>query len=99
MEYSVDVPEMLLPEYPEPRITIRVSKVGGGTVGESYDGTWEYRVGYDGRTAMTGSDLVTGTPKTHEQAARILAGYLSSGEYDFIPEDQHDRLTLFAEGE
>jgi hypothetical protein len=98
MEYTIEVPKMLLPEYPEPVITIRVSKVGGGTLGESYTGTWEYRVGYLGHRLIAGTDLITGTRKTHEQVARIIAGFLSSGEYD-LPEDQQDRLSEFAEGE
>ena len=91
---------MLLPEYPEPEIIISVSKVGGGTLGKSYKGSWEYRVSIRGLPEyvppMLGDDLTTGTPKTHAQVAQIIAGYLSSGEYDWVPEDQHDRLSVFA---
>jgi hypothetical protein len=55
-------------------------------------------VGYLGHRLIAGTDLITGTRKTHEQVARIIAGFLSSGEYD-LPEDQQDRLSEFAEGE
>ena len=92
-EYTVIVPKMLLPEYPEPRITISVSKVGGGTLGESYEGLWEYNATCDGKPVMFGADLYTGTAKTHEQAARIVAGFLTEG---YVPEDQNDRLSEFA---
>jgi len=94
-EYSIDVPKMLLPEYPEPRITISVSKVGGGTLGESYEGLWHYRIYTRGYPVIAGNDLHTGTPKTHEQAARIVAGFLSSGEYN-VPPGELDRLSEFA---
>jgi hypothetical protein len=98
MEYQTEVPTMLLPQYPEPLIVISVSKAGGGTIGKSYTGTWHYRAYIRGCLMISGDDLHTGTPKTHEQAARIVAGFLVSGSYG-IPEDQHDRLALFAEGE
>jgi len=94
-EYTVIVPKMLLPEYPEPRITISVSKVGGGTLGESYEGLWEYRVYIKGYPVITGTDLRTGTPKTHEQVTRTIAGFLSSGEYN-VPPGELDRLSEFA---
>jgi len=97
-EYTAEVPKMFLPEYPEPRITISVSKLGGGTLGESYEGLWEFRVYIKGNPVITGTDLRTGIPQTHEETARIVAGFLSSGQYN-VPTDQLDRLAEFADGE
>lgn len=94
-EYAVT-----LPGSGEPPVTLRVSKVGGGTVGRAYAGNWYYSA--SGRRALGvspvhGDDLRTDSPKTHEEAARALAGHLA-GDY---PEDsaEYKALTLFAEGE
>lgn len=60
------------------RLTVRISKVGGGTVGRAYDGRWHYRVrSANGRKILAeGDDLNTGTPKTHREAAEILLDFL-----------------------
>lgn len=52
-------------------VSLEVSKVGGGTVGESYDGLWEVRIASDAGTLAEYNDLHTGTPKTHEEVIDI----------------------------
>lgn len=62
------------------RFLISVAKVGGGTVGRRYEGFWEYAVmrhrGTPLRTQWDviaeGSDLHTGTPKTHAEAIDLV---------------------------
>lgn len=57
--------------------TVRISKVGGGTIGRSYTGSWHYSlVGGGTGTDTEGSDLTTGSPVTHEEAAVIVADFL-----------------------
>jgi hypothetical protein len=60
-------------------LMVRVSKVGGGTVGRAYDGFWLYRVSYIGSQTvlMEGDDLNTNTPKTHSQAAGLVLDFLA----------------------
>lgn len=59
-------------------LTIQIEKLGGGTVGKSYEGTWRYIVTNTdtGSEVRRGQNLVTGTPKTHEEAARILLDFM-----------------------
>lgn len=61
-------------------LRIFVSKVGGGTVGRSYDGMWLYRVRAvgGGPVLIEDCDLRTGTPKTHQQALRIVEDALET---------------------
>lgn len=90
-EAHIEVPALQADDRP---ITIHVSKVGGGTVGESYAGNWAYKVNLTPGISHHGDDLYTGTPHTHEQAARVLASILSAS----LPEGPlADRLSLFAE--
>lgn len=69
------------------RLIIRVSKVGGGTVGQAYEGRWMYRIKRMRKFQATvliaeGDDLNTGTPKTHKEAAEIAADFVQ----DLIPD-------------
>lgn len=60
---------------------IHVSKVGGGTPGEAYDGDWYYSVtNGNGRELLHGDNLRSGLPQTHRQMAETLAAILSAGE-------------------
>lgn len=63
-------------------VMAEVSKVGGGTVGRQYAGRWEVRITRDSRIIHECDDLNTGTPKTHEEIARIAYGFLDP-EYAF----------------
>lgn len=54
---------------------VLISKVGGGTLGRSYDGAWHYSFDRVGRHDE-GSDLVTGTPHTHVEAAALIAEFM-----------------------
>ena len=77
-EYAAIVPTMLLGDS-EPSVVIGISKVGGGTPGESYSGTWEYRVTLDGEPVIDGSDLRSGAMgATHAEMCRSLCNFLSA---------------------
>jgi len=58
---------------------IALYKLGGGTLGASYQGrwAWRYRDVPTGRTT-SGDDLWTGTPKTHREAAEILSNVITA---------------------
>jgi len=56
------------------RYHVSISKTGGGTVGRRYDGDWSYAIrsqNYRGKLLMFGSDLSTGNPSTHREAAEL----------------------------
>jgi hypothetical protein len=61
---------------------VEIEKVGGGTVGRRYDGTWRYVVTdlVTGEEIARGQDLHTGTPKTHAQVALIVSDFVADGE-------------------
>lgn len=88
-EYSVEVPKLTDRDVD---YTISVDKIGGGTLGSSYEGTWSvvlWRAGW----SFESEHINTGTPKTHEQVAKIYADFLVS----YWPEDvTSDRFALFA---
>lgn len=58
------------------RRRIHVSKVGGGAVGLAYEGKWEYAVLLRNvrsvKVIAHGQDVETGTPKTHDEVARMI---------------------------
>lgn len=56
-------------------VMVEISKAGGGTVGRRYQGTWSYRITQNSKVVAEGDDLRTGTPKTHEEAARLAWGF------------------------
>lgn len=76
-EYAVRVPEMYA-DGPESVILLGISKVGGGTVGESYSGSWSYVITCDGTTVISGSDFSCGMPHDHEYTARQVADYFGA---------------------
>jgi hypothetical protein len=61
---------------------VEIEKIGGGTLGRRYDGTWAYAVtDLNTETVIaSGQDLYTGTPKTHAQAALIVSDFVADGE-------------------
>ena len=69
------------------RLIVRMSKVGGGTVGRAYEGRWMYRVKLVRKfrpdaLLAEGDDLSTGTPRTHKEAAEIAVDFVQ----DLIPD-------------
>lgn len=65
-------------------VAILVFKVGGGTVGESYDGYWDAAISYRGETEwQTGETfsekIYTGTPKTHEEIVDLAMDFYTNG--------------------
>lgn len=55
---------------------VKVQKLGGGTVGREYAGTWRYIVtDAAGQELGRGQDLETGRPKTHAEVAEIVADF------------------------
>lgn len=55
--------------------TVHISKVGGGTIGRSYEGEWEFEVLNSDGSVIHESYFYTGMPKTHSQAAKIVVSY------------------------
>lgn len=74
-------------------VVLRISKVGGGTPGEAYDGWWYYSYAMRDMRGH-GDALHTGVPCTHEQAAAILAQTLADQLPDGSPAGE--RLLAFA---
>ena len=54
---------------------IRVTKIGGGTLGRRYDGDWEVTVSVSG-TVVLDDVLTTGTPKTHSEVAWLALDFV-----------------------
>ena len=82
-EYRVNIPDTPL--------WVNISKVGGGTVGKSYEGTWEYQItGPD--VLFSNDDLRTGTPHTHEYVAALIPTFF----YEEL-EEWDDQIALYNE--
>lgn len=62
-------------------VMVEISKAGGGTVGKRYQGLWNYRITSNGKVVAEGDGLRTGSPATHEEAARIAWAF-QDDEYD-----------------
>lgn len=60
---------------------IAVNKVGGGTLGKSYDGRWDVYLIIEGQAYPATMGLTTGLPWTHSQVAEIAWEHIS-GECD-----------------
>lgn len=59
--------------------TIRVEKLGGGTVGEEYAGIWRYVItDHDGNEIARGQDFTTSMPHTHSWVATCLSEWCDS---------------------
>lgn len=55
-------------------LTVMIEKLGGGTVGNAYTGTWRYIVlSESGTEVARGQDMETGMPHTHAEVAEIVA--------------------------
>ena len=70
------------PEYTatDAGLTIQVEKLGGGTLGRAYTGSWRYVViDATGTELGRGQDFTTGTPQTHAEAAALIADYFREG--------------------
>jgi hypothetical protein len=60
---------------------VEISKLGGGTTGQAYSGSWLYRVSDPtGLVLGEGVDFFTGTPKTHAQAAREVIAFFDEDD-------------------
>jgi hypothetical protein len=73
-------------------VVVQVEKLGGGTVGKAYTGTWRYIVTRNGQEVRRGQDFESGTELTHFEAAWIIAcsgGYVSDDDA-FLNEDHAD---------
>lgn len=56
-------------------LTVRVNKVGGGTLGKAYEGYWDVIVKLNDTTMFEAWDLRIGTPKTHVEVAQIALDF------------------------
>jgi|SRR5690242_116763 len=59
-------------------VRVEVEKIGGGTVGKAYEGTWRYCAHEDSVLLGCGDDFYSGTPMTHRQVARVVLDFLES---------------------
>ena len=73
-EYVYPVPEQYAGD---PPMSVWMSKVGGGTVGERYTGAWAYSVTFRGER-LHGDDITSNTPATHEEMVRTLCSFLGA---------------------
>lgn len=94
-EYRTEVPPL---PGSDGLLLLYVSKVGGGRLGERYEGAWYYQVIGCGLSGH-GDDLYTGMPHTHAEAAGVLVHILASRlalrpSADVLAE----RLAAFTEG-
>lgn len=73
-------------------VVVQVEKLGGGTVGKSYDGDWRYIVTRNGEEVSRGQDYRSGLPVTHLEAAWSIAcnGGFVSDDSVFLNEDHAD---------
>jgi hypothetical protein len=53
-------------------VTVSISKIGGGTLGERYEGDWSYQL------VQRGHDLRTGSPTNHAEAAQLVADFFTT---------------------
>ncbi len=63
-------------------LSIAIAKSGGGTIGRTYQGLWRAVASYDGRELYRGGDLNTPLPRTHGEAAAVLAQSLAAEHPD-----------------
>jgi hypothetical protein len=61
-------------------VTVRVAKVGGGTLGKKYEGFWLYTVEADDEFKAWGEDFHTGTAHSHKYVAKMIALIYSEGD-------------------
>lgn len=62
-------------------LVVQVEKLGGGTLGYAYTGTWRYIVSDAvGRELGRGQDFGTGMPHTHAEVAIMIADFFDHGE-------------------
>jgi len=54
---------------------VMVAKIGGGTVGKMYDGSWWYNVYSSGEILSRGTDYYSGTPQPHWLVAKFVHEY------------------------
>ena len=76
MSYDHDYPSDDAHEatYAMPNGQVSVSKVGGGTVGRTYSGSWHYLVSdLSGEVIARGSDYQSYFPSSHQGVALVIA--------------------------
>lgn len=62
-------PELTI-EFHEDEIKVAVEKLGGGLIGNKYEGQWRIVAYHQGREVLNTQDYYTGTPWTHIKVAR-----------------------------
>lgn len=92
-EYHVEVP--YTQDDDTAAVTVHVNKVGGGTLGHSYEGRWEVAITINGTVTFWADDIRTGTPKTHAQVAGIAAEFYANSLPEW--EGLRDRLIEFTD--
>lgn len=61
-------------------VAILVDKMGGGTVGREYNGTWHVSVVVSGDVVWENDTLITGMPKTHAQVVEAAHDFYTDSQ-------------------
>lgn len=61
------------------KYTLQIEKLGGGTFGQKYSGTWRYIVWRDGREIGKGQDFDSRTALSHREAAQQILSFFTDG--------------------
>lgn len=91
-EYTAIVPPMY---EDDGHITIGIDKIGGGTLGSSYEGSWSVVI-YVDHEAYDQTLMQTGTPKRHDEVAAIAGQFLAASIDEVDNMEKYDRLTSWA---
>lgn len=67
------------------KYTIQIEKLGGGTFGHKYSGTWRYIVWKNGQEIGKGQDFESGLQISHREAAVQIISFFTDEvtEHDF----------------
>lgn len=64
-------------------IIVSIDKTGGGTLGKSYVGTWDFTAVINSQSRSIVGEIETGTAKTHDAAAEAVHDMIVSSESIF----------------
>ena len=68
---------VIVTDYMGRKYTIQIEKLGGGTFGQKYSGTWRYIVWKAGREIGKGQDFESGTAISHREAAIEILSFFT----------------------
>lgn len=67
------------------KYTVQIEKMGGGTFGQKYSGTWRYIVWKNGQEIGKGQDFESGAALSHREAAEQILSFFTDevDKYDW----------------